>query len=74
MPPSSRAPAVDKAFCERTCRVATALGWRLEEERVGEAYAYKFHAPNGRLVCGHAFDDSAAALTHACRVLAEKLV
>ena len=74
MPPSAKAPAVDRFFCERTCRVAAALGWRVEEEDLGDGYAYRFHAPNGREVVGHAFADRDAALTHACRTLAEFLV
>lgn len=65
---------IDRAFCERTCRVAAALGWRLEEKRAGESYAYVFHAPAGTTVTGARQIDQGAALTAACRKLAAKLV
>lgn len=72
MPPSSKAPAVDKAYCERTCRVAKSLGWELHHSE--ERHAYFFTAPNGKTVEGAGYLDKAAALTSACRCLAEVLV
>ncbi len=62
----------DRALCERTCRLASALGWRLEHD--ARAHAYVFIAPNGKKVTGAGYVDQAAALASACRALAEALV
>ncbi len=74
MPPSAKAPAVDAAFCDRTCRVAQAFHWQLIHASDSGLHTYTFVSRKGVEVEGATLADPAAALTSACRSLAEHLI